>query len=770
MNRKTKIFLFVTLCLAIILLVVFLPKHKTVLNALYSLSANSTITPAPTLIGSGFIPKDNKLHGIYTISGKIGFYGNDPQNYDVGDFTDNRPIDNTDPRYIGTPENPNINSLAYNNNIKAIDYNTDMSSYMPLTFSWVFLNPSAASQTNATIPIVSSDDTGINHFSYEFLKNGTGDIKDINLTQVPSNFKPGFVKYNLGQPNSPIVPPIEIKDANGLDKLRFMMMFHVWMLKRHDFEKIKKDLYYNSIVGDSVYEIINKPTGRQIAYDGVRINEITTFHRVDGIAHYGTIPRSTDNVVNDINNKTFPLAGNIDAYYPDNISDNSDGKFFPTLYSGLLSNKHSNDEKCNLDPNVPLLYPEAGAGAGALSAKNTITILYGNDKTCDVMGNNNWNTHANPLPWISPSKVSNNLIYNQLQMPNLEVHVDRGYNDRAYFIDNSVSLTDPKPDRWSIPVGPQYTLWINPYAPGMEAYVKKFIREDPYLQFLFFSGSRLLKDHSNSDQTWAVTTYINPDLCDFIDNLYVSSTQYNYYIINWIQSEFCNASSSFLYPNTSYYCACNKDYHHVDKTEIALYDVITNSSPPIPSANSAPNCIFKNCKNTVALQLYTPEGLNRNPSCSSLCAVINVSNASGGSAVINNGVYNVNCDASGYPLKPTLICGDKCSNSGGKCDKNTGNCVCPDNYASKKDDNGEFYCVSNSPTPPTPTPPTPPTPTPPTPIPPTPTPPTPPTPEPPTPEPPTPKLPIGWIVGIVIVSLLLILVIAYGIHMYRNQT
>ena len=120
----------IALIITLIVIINYNKKNKdSRTNSLFSVSTDPVIDNKPlTIYPLGLPPNFNG--GVYTISGKDGYYGYIPSDYN-SDFKDTRINDTTDPRWTGLGKY----SLAFNPAINAIDYTTNMTNFVQMSSS-----------------------------------------------------------------------------------------------------------------------------------------------------------------------------------------------------------------------------------------------------------------------------------------------------------------------------------------------------------------------------------------------------------------------------------------------------------------------------------------------------------------------------------------------------------------------------------------------------------------------------------------------------------
>jgi hypothetical protein len=683
-------------------------KKSTIYSMPSSLSTDPVIDNKPiTIYPLGLPPNFNG--GIYTISGKEGYYGNDPNDYkDYKVFTDTRINDTTDPRWTGLGKY----SLAFNPAINAIDYTTDMTKTMPMTFAWVFLNPTAANYIDPntkkpfTIPLfIKTTDPNLNpyiqHFNYTIaLDNETQLPDDIQLSPVtdPKLINPAFVRYNSAI-SGLITPVLEKK----LDMVSFMMMFHMWILKTQNFDSIKNTLFYNSIVGNKIYDIIDNPK-RDIANDSIRIDD-HVWGQTKYTTYNTTISRSTVNLLDDI--KAAARTGNTITFWqkPGGNEDYDSKDFY--IYNSTIYPVVSADTTF-----FTLPYPPSSLTPnGATSPTANFYLKY--NAYHALTDGEVYSTGDTPIPYTVPfyNDKTTNLITNSFTKSFVNIAAPTGAlfaSDTLFVLDNSENINQT---RWGLPIEKQYWLWINPYVDDIETanLVRQFIQQDPYLQFLFFAGSSQLNSSDSYPNNIFLRTQIDPDLLTFVNGLYPTpqDSPTNNYMVNWVKKELCSNNSGFLYEKTGNYCACQTGFHYANQNEIDFAKIQNQVSWQIHNAPDDLRCLYAKCQDVTALQLDSD--FPATPACTPFCGVINIENSAPGSIITNNGTYNISCSDGSTPQNFPLICGDLCTKTGGKCTditycKSGDPCPtitcenCPTGTINAKTDNGEFYCKPTDPT------------------------------------------------------------------------
>lgn len=592
MNNKYKIaiiFVFLVTILGLIKLSDVNKKKTTMI---------STVSPTPK--NPVQITPDSE--GIYTISGKTGFFGfNNPAITPAIDYNDSNYVDSR-PAALTTDKKSS---------------QLDKTRTMPMTLAWAFLNPTVAANAPdlSTIPITNSDGTR-KHYNYGFSKDPAGTITNIGIK--PSDYiRPCYVQYNVAEnKDGPIIPPLEIP----LNSISFMMMFHLWMTNRYDISTIKDDLYYNSIANtNNIYEIINKAddTTYPISSDFLRLYEMHVFDAAD--IHDYLIQRSMSPIADDIRTKVPNgyINWRLDNPYSDGFS----------VLNGLDG-------------------PWFGYKGGASGTNQRFYLTYGGGYSYRQTGDGVLMT--NPLQ-------DGGIIRNNVGAQ-VEVNSWSGKkNDQLLYRNGG------------------YLLWINPFFSASK-YVKEFIAQDPYLQFLFFTD-KFFQPDSNSSDVYTIKSSNNADgyLKQFILDLYNPTSVITFwYGINWMKNEFCNSNSGFLSEKSGNYCACQPGFKHTNEAELAidkLYKLVKGT-------DQDRRCAFSTCKNISAYQPLSQV------ECSSFCGVVNINNAEPGSIIQDNGTYNISCGEGQKTYN--YVCNPECTNSGGTCpadsaDTNisTPTCTCP---------------------------------------------------------------------------------------------
>ena len=601
MNNKYKIaiiFVFLVTILGLIKLSDVNKKKTTII-----------LTVSPTPKNPVQITPDSE--GVYTISGKTGFFGFNPAiDYNDSNYVDSRPA-----------------ALTTDKRSSQLDKTLTM----PMTLAWAFLNPTVAANAPdlSTIPITNSDGTR-KHYNYGFSKDPAGTITNIGIK--PSDYtRPCYVQYNVAEnKDGPIIPPLE----KPLNSISFMMMFHLWMTNRYDISTIKDDLYYNSIVYN------------------------TSANPDCGKGNYKIIDKADDT--------TFPIA--TDTILLVSISGTANTKY--TKYIWRSIGTIANDIRSKV-PNTALTWTLndpyggefTGYKAGASGTSQTFDLkyeAYNSDFTLDGV-----------VPMINPLMdgpfIRNNVRSDLMNITSSNFSVA---DDKMMYFAGEFQINYPT----FTSLG-DYFLWINPFFSAPK-YVKEFIAQDPYLQFLFFTDPGFQPD-SNSSDVYTIKSSNNADayLKQFILDLYKppGSTTTFWYGINWMKNEFCNSNSGFLSEKSGNYCACQPGFKHTNEAELEInriYKKYRGSEQPV-------RCAFSKCNNTSAYYQAVDQ-----VECTPLCGVITINNAEPGSIIQDNATYNISCG--GGQKAYNLVCSQECTNSGGTCppdsdDTNisTPTCICP---------------------------------------------------------------------------------------------